>query len=221
LAVNSETDLRSRTTFSLRSFQPSLGTIKETDAATLSMELTLQRTAITRNNVRGFVQSFEDAVMTAMQAESRDRVVEQQLVVEAIYSDDVPIWSRPSHGTLNAPKRRLLAAVNKKLRVDFTMVKGPMKTASVMDMLTIFDKQLRSPSSPLMRQPIFFGAVVHSVTVLETSNYRAPDMGRVQDSSSPREIKSTRDTPMGAERQESSGSRALPILAALLLVALW
>jgi len=85
-------------------------------------------------------------------------VYESQVVVEAVYSKDNMIWSRPSTSNLNS--RRKLMADNQKIRIVFSMVK---KTGgvSVQEMAEVFKKQLRSPSSPLMVQPIFYGSVVH------------------------------------------------------------
>merc|ERR1719204_458008 len=153
-------DMRSRTSFQLNAWQPSF-TVTDGEVATMSMDLTIQQSAVSRRNVRGFVQSFEDAIITALKYEAVDHVYEGQFVVDAVWSKDTMIWSRPTAGEFNI-RKLLQAATNQKLRVEFTIVSAPMADSiSVSKMLTIFDKHLRSPSSPLMQQPIFYGSVVH------------------------------------------------------------
>lgn len=207
--------MRQRAQFELSAFQPNLEHAKG-DRVTLSMELTLN-SAITRNNVRGFIQSFEDAVLNSLGNDPTQslKVMDRQLSVDAVFSNGYKIWSRPTAGDLNYSKRRLQAGGPKqKLQIEFTVVKGPRGAASVEDMLTIFDKQLRSPSSPLMRQPIFYGAVVHKCTVIKSETMDVQPFA---------EGEPIGVSPIASDfNEESSSSRALPTLfAALLLALLW
>jgi len=202
-------DLRSRASFQLNAWQPGF-TITDGEVASMSMDLTIQQSAVSRRNVRGFVQSFEDAIITALKYEAVDRVYDAQVAVDAVWSKDTMIWSRPTAGEFNT-RKLLQAAANQKLRVEFSVVSAPMSDAiSVQRMLTIFDKQLRSPSSPLMQQPIFYGSVVHECRSIEASSYRM--------SAGPSGSAPISETDLA---EESSAVRSLPVLAALLLVALW
>lgn len=214
LSASRAADLRSRTQFDLQAWAPSLSA-SNGEVSSMSMELTLQQTAISRKNVRGFVQSFEDAIITAIKYEAQQKVYDGQVVVEAVYSKDTQIWSRPTSGQFNVNRKLLAAAVNQRLRVEFTVVNAPHSgSISVNSVLEIFDKQLRSPSSPLMQQPIFYGSVVHKCITIEASSYRMTSAGHA-DSVPDSEIESVYGDI------ESSAARALPILAALLVVALW
>jgi len=224
LGADRSADLRSRARFDLTAFQPESITEAQGDAVTLSMELTLQKSKITRNNVRGFVQSFEDAIRTSIAAESSDRVMDDQVAVDSVFSNDVKIWSRPTYGDVNVAKRRLQAGNgNQKMRIDFTITRGRRNAASVADMLTIFDKQLRSPSSPLGRQPIFYGAVVHTCTVLKSENVDTQNDRESGIKSEEPGLPHGEAPGFNDAREESSASRSLPALLAafLALVAMW
>merc|ERR1719335_482358 len=86
--------------------------------ASMKMEITMQG-SISRKNVRGFVQSFEDAIVNGLELESgKYRVYESQVAVDAVYTKGVEIWNRPSNGKLNSQRR--LLETNQKLTVDFT-----------------------------------------------------------------------------------------------------
>merc|ERR1711937_89048 len=139
----------------------------------MSMEISLQG-AVSRKNVRGFVQSFEDAVVAGLNQESANfRVFEKQVATEAVWSKGVQIWGRPSEGVIN--QRRRLLQTNQRLKIDFTFSAINNKKAMPLDMmLEVFNRQLRSPFSPMMTQPIFYGSVIHSVYESDMkSNYIA------------------------------------------------
>merc|ERR1719204_2395796 len=142
----------------------------------MSMDITMQ-SDISRRNVRGFVQGFEDAVVHALQRESGQyRVYESQVAVDAVWAKNTEIWSRPSSGHINEDHRRLQTPTNQKLRVDFTYscLESMHNSMPLSEMLRLFNRQLRSPVSPLMRQPLFYGSVVHIVREnAEGSNYNA------------------------------------------------
>merc|ERR1719411_478859 len=125
LAVERTNDMRSRANFELNAFQPNLEHAKG-DRVTLSMELTLN-SAITRDNVRGFIQSFEDAVLNSIGNDPTVslKVMDRQLAVDAVYSKGYKIWSRPTMGNVNYAKRRLQADPKQKPQIEFTVVKGP------------------------------------------------------------------------------------------------
>merc|ERR1719232_2523592 len=70
LTVNShELDIQAQTSFSLKAFEPRNMPSALGGTATMSMEISLQG-AVSRKNVRGFVQSFEDAVVAGLNQES-------------------------------------------------------------------------------------------------------------------------------------------------------
>lgn len=127
----------------------------------MSMEITLQG-AISRSNVRGFVKSFEDAVVAGLAQESSQyRVYEKQVATESVWSKGIQIWDRPSQNKMN--QRRLLQT-SQRLKVVFTFSSIDIKNAMPLEtMLEVFNRQLRSPFSPMMTQPIFYGSVIHAV----------------------------------------------------------
>jgi len=207
-------DMRSRTSFQLNAWQPSI-TVTDGEVASMSMDLTIQQSAVSRRNVRGFVQSFEDAILTALKYEAVDHVYDGQVAVDAVWSKETMIWSRPTAGEFNMRKLLQDGGANQKLRVEFTIVSAPMAdSVSVSQMLTIFDKQLRSLSSPLMQQPIFAGSVVHECRSIEASSYRMPrNQGTV----------SVGETEVVDFGDESSAVRSLPaaLLALAAVALLW
>merc|ERR1719333_2074018 len=162
LTVNNEFDISARTSFGLKAFEPRSMPSALGGTATMSMEITLQG-AVSRRNVAGFVESFKDAVVSGMSLESsKYRVYESQVAVEAVWSKGVQIWGRPSADKLS--QRRRLLQSNQKLKVDFIF--SEMKNKNSMPlaiMLEVFDRQLRSPFSPMMTQPMFYGSVIHAV----------------------------------------------------------
>jgi len=160
LTVNNEFDLSARTSFGLKAFEPESLPNALGGSATINMEITLQG-EIMRKNVAGFVESFKQAIVTGLSQESANyRVYEKQVSVDAVMNKGVPIWERPSAGRA---QRRLLQTAQQ-LKVQFTFYSMDTKNAMpLVTMLEVFNRQLRSPFSPLMTQPMFYSSVVHKV----------------------------------------------------------
>merc|ERR1719326_1085448 len=108
LSMTKETDVRTRAEFRLDSWKPALGR-GVGEVATMSMELGFMKSMITRKNVRGFVQGFEEALISSLKTEATGRLYDGQVVVEAVYSKGSMIWSRPTAGSLNVNRRKLMS----------------------------------------------------------------------------------------------------------------
>merc|ERR1712012_728881 len=116
------------------------------------------------------------------------------------------IWSSPS---IVSDRRKLES--HKTIRVVFSMHNSD-GAMTVQHMLAIFDKQLRSPASPLMAQPLFYGSDVHSCKQVEAVDSRT-QMGGIHS-----DIHSAYDIV----NEESSAIRAVPIIVGLLtMLAMW
>jgi len=102
-------------------------------------------------------------------------VYESQVSVDAVYRDNVRIWSRPETMYGN---RRLLKAEDSLLTVDFTLANVDYHRAMPMSMmLEDLRLQLIRPASSLYQQPLFRGSVIHDCsTAPATSNYSPPMM---------------------------------------------
>jgi len=114
LSASKSTDFRSSAEFTLNAWQPTVAA-PQGDVATMKIELTVQQTAITRQNVLGFVHSFEEAILAALKSESSTRVFESQVVVESVWSKDTEIWARPTTSSLNNKRRKLDVFSSQKL----------------------------------------------------------------------------------------------------------
>lgn len=214
LSSKRDADVRSRAEFNLKPWTPKFGSSKG-DVVTMAMEMSFMQSSVTRKNVRGFIQGFEDSIITALKAEAHGRIYEQQIVVEAVYSKGTKIWSRPTSGSVSVDRRKLLSS-EQLLRVDFTMTNAPVKGAmTVEEMVKILDKQLRSPSSPLMVQPMFYGSVFHRCVKIAPSDYRMRDVHVTNE-----EANNSKHLFDDYENT-SDAVRSLPLLALALFVTLW
>jgi len=173
--------------------------------ATMSLEATLQ-SYVTRANVYSFTTAFQTAIVTSLNEDfsAVDTVFDSQVAVEAVFSNDKPIWQRAAESQLDS-RRLQQPGTAQRLKVVFTFANTALPgSMQLREMIRIFNEQLISPSSPLMNQPLFFGAVVHEVKAEPLGGYLPPN-------------------PSGGNtRLTSSASAALPIFALLgLLQALW
>merc|ERR1712012_1530535 len=154
-------DLRAARNFDLRAFQPRSMPNALGGTATISMEMTLQG-AISQKSVHSLVQTFEESVANALAMESSQyHLYDGQVAVEVVWSNDMKLWERPSAGVVHT--RRLLQS-SQRIKIDFTLARHGNSNAMPLPlMLEVFDRQIRSPFSPLMSQPLFNGAVMHAV----------------------------------------------------------
>jgi len=195
-------DLRSRTDFNLGAWKPASMPDGLGKSASMSLELTLNSPLdIGRANVKLFAQSMHSAIVTSLnEAAVEFKVYDTQVSIDAVYSDGIPIWTRPIQGKMAS--RRLMDSPQR-IRVEFTFAN--VETANAMPLHTMtedFNRQLKSPSSSLMLQPVFFGSIVHRVYEITTSSYE-PDY-----------------YPSDLIDGTSSTTRAVPIIA-ILLITLW
>jgi len=198
LAAGPTFDMRASTEFSMRSWAPESMPIGLGKTASMALELTLN-SQIDRSNSMMFAHSVHSAIVTSLnQADSANTAFEEQVVIDAIFSDGIPLWTKPYAGQVSS--RRLLAG-RKKLRVEFTFgyVKKP-NSMPVNEMIRIFDSQIRSPASPLMNQPVFFGSVLHSVQ----------DIGKSD----------SFDDLLHSETLESASTQCVPLVALFAVIAL-
>jgi len=138
----------------------------------MAMEITLS-SSVDRSNVLIFSQAVQSAIVQSLNSDGSSSVVyDEQVAIDQILTDGVSIWRRPRVGQI--ANRRLLS-VAQRLVIEFTFLKSYKTNAmELTEMLEIFKKQLTNPSSPLMAQPLFAGAVVHKVT--EVDNVDTSDL---------------------------------------------
>jgi hypothetical protein len=172
LQNNPSFDMRASASFPVRAFAPQSMPKGLGASASMSLEITLSST-VDRSNVLSFSQAVHTAIVHSLNSDgSSYNCYDNQVAIDQILSDGVSIWSRPQQGHIAS--RRLLN-VAQRLNVEFTFANSDENNAMPLsDMIAIFDKQLRSPSSPLLNQPLFAGAVVHEVKEISDSDYTVP-----------------------------------------------
>merc|ERR1712038_678068 len=99
----------------------------------MALDLSFMQSVVTRKNVRGFVEGFEDSLISALKVEATGRIMEGQVVVEAVYSKGTQIWSRPNTGRLSVFSRRRLVGDAQDIRIEFTLANSPVKGAMTVD----------------------------------------------------------------------------------------
>jgi len=194
-------DMRSSTSFGMQSWRPH--SMPKGMGVSASMALTATLSArVDRTNAPSFAQAMHAAIVQSLNAESTGPTVyDAQVAVDQIFSDGVAIWSRPQQGKLGDRRRRMLNRVAQELRIEFTFSNIEKPNAMLLSaMVKSFDKQLSNPTSTLMTQPLFAGAVVHDVREIDTSTY----------------VPVTTSTKLA-----SSAMLAAPSLVAALLALLW
>merc|ERR1712228_594798 len=114
--------------FRLNSFQPKEMPKGLNGAASMILDMTLH-SAIDRNNVNAFTNSFRGAIVTALNAHplSKKVVYDQQVSVDAIWADGTRIWSRPENTFFG--NRRLVESQSQRILVSFTFVSVPHSLA--------------------------------------------------------------------------------------------
>jgi hypothetical protein len=165
-------DMRASTSFGTEAWQPHSVPKGMGNAASMSLEITLS-SRVDRSNALSFSQAVHAAIVQSLQAEAQGVMVyDEQVSIDQLYSGNKSIWTRPAQGQIAS--RRLLNTAQK-LKIEFTFSNVRKQNAMLLsDMVANFDKQLRSPSSTLMNQPLFAGAVVHDVREISTSTYVPP-----------------------------------------------
>merc|ERR1719487_940037 len=182
LLQNSPTfDMRSSASFGTVAWRPVSMPKGLGSTASMALEITLS-SSVDRTNALSFSQAIHSAIVQSLNSEgSAATVYDSQISVDQIFSNGNSIWTRPMQGQIAS--RRLLN-VAQRLRIEFTFAKSTEPNAmSLGDMLATFDRQLRSPASPLMNQPVLLGAVVHTVEETSTSDYEAPSQTQLASSS--------------------------------------
>jgi len=195
-------DLQSRADFKMSAWAPRSIPNGLGEKASMAMEITIT-SQIRRTDAKLFSLSVHEAIVTSLNEDSTSyKVYDNQVSIDAIYSDGVAIWTRPVQGQMAS--RRLLRTPQS-IRIEFTFANIEAENAMPLSQMTqVFDRQLRSPTSSLMTQPVFFESVIGRVEEITTSNYQ-PNPNKNYYSS---ELK-------------SSASRSVAPLVVLLLVALW
>merc|ERR1719487_3172528 len=164
-------DMRSSASFGTVAWRPLSMPRGLSASASMALEITLS-SSVDRTNALSFSQAVHTAIVQSLNSEATSAVFDSQVSVDQIFSDGVSIWTRPQQGQMAS--RRLLN-VAQRLRIEFTFANsGAANAMPLPEMLTMFDRQLRSPSSPFLNQPLVTGAVVHSVEEIQTSDYVAP-----------------------------------------------
>merc|ERR1719321_2512028 len=182
LLQNSPTfDMRSSASFGTVAWRPASMPKGLGSSASMALEITLS-SSVDRTNALSFSQAIHSAIVQSLNSDGNAHTAyDSQVSVDQIFSNGASIWTRPQQGQIAS--RRLLN-VAQKLRIEFTFAKSDeANSMSLGDMLAIFDKQLRSPASPLLTQPVLSGAVVHKVEEVSTSDYQAPTQTQLASSS--------------------------------------
>jgi hypothetical protein len=161
-------DMRASTSFGAVAWRPASMPRGLGSSASMALEITLSSN-VDRTNALSFSQAVHAAIVQSLNNGATETVYDSQVSVDQIFSNGVSIWTRPMQGQMSS--RRLLNAAQR-LRIEFTFARSDAANAMALaDMLTEFDRQLRSPSSTLLNQPLLAGAVVHRVEEITTSDY--------------------------------------------------
>merc|ERR1719204_352550 len=190
-------DMRSSVSFPMRSWAPESLPKGLGETASMALEITLS-SKVDRSNVLSFSQAVHTAIVQSINADNtvQGTVYDAQVAIDQILSGGVSLWTRPRQGEIAS--RRLASNVAQRLTIEFTFANRDGGMA-LTDMVALFNKQLRSPSSPLMNQPLFAGSVVHTVRETSTSDYAVATSAKLT----------------------SSALVAVPSLFAALLALLW
>merc|ERR1719510_199584 len=141
--------------------------------------MSVQAGTVSRANALQFAQSVHTAIVSGLNRDPSTKLIyDEQVSIDAIHSGNSKIWSRPQHQAFGQDRRRIVAGRAQTLKIEFTFVDVPYKNSmEVYDMMKVFEKQLKSPASPLLSQPIFRTSVIHELEKIDDSNYK-PTLNR-------------------------------------------
>jgi len=175
LLTASSTDTRTRAKFMINAFEPKSLPAGLSQTASLALVMTLEKGSITRTNAHLFAHSMKEAIRMALNEHDNYQVYDSQVSVDRVKSNGVPIWQRTTKGAMHDVAFRRLESGAQTLITEITFANVHQVNAMPLkNMIEAFERQIKSPSSPLMHQPVFYGAIVHSVEEIKTSTYSPP-----------------------------------------------
>jgi len=159
--ISAHTNARSIVNFGVRAFEPKSFPNGLGKSASFAMVMTMD-SKINRKNVLMFTHSLKQAIVTALNEDSIQTVYSNQVSVDKVISNGVSIWEKTDTSSWDARRLEVSSVQRIETHISFGKV-NRANSMSLSKMIEVFEKQIKSPSSPLMHQPVFYGAIVHDV----------------------------------------------------------
>lgn len=176
-ALASRTDGQASVTASIQAWRPMSLPAGLSTSASMRLEMSVPAGSVLRDSAARFAASLKQALLNGLNGDalSTKAVYDNQVSIDSIMANQVPIWSRVQYQAISSASRRRLPGGAQTLSIEFTFAEvSRTNSMELYEMIQVLDRQLKSPASSLLAEPIFAQAVIHTLEEIPTSSYTPP-----------------------------------------------